>query len=79
MRQWAKTVDIKSIMYEAGLTVEEITLKVHALLKQELGGKDEEIDDIISEFQYSVTEESFDTMLSELYDYADEHGIWLGI
>ena len=77
MKIWKHKIDIKQFLDEDG-NLEKTKKGLIPYLKSE------KISKIISEeltdkLEFSEDIEEFDDALSELYDYADENNIWLGI
>jgi len=88
MAIWKHRLDLKTewqLRDDGKLTVQELAAKVALKLKK-VDFKDEDInfdrDDIVDEFEglsedLTVGVDDFDSVLARLYDFADEHRLWV--
>lgn len=80
-RGWAHKVNIKQFLTEDAVT-EEIGQNVVAELKKADPFQGEDAADILYDLLDAAKEgdtELFNYMLDAVYDYADEHRVWLGL
>lgn len=75
--------DCKNDLHNDDLTLSEKAKSISDQLTPVLDlmreGRDRDARDILEELSYAQDEEEFDDALENLYDWADEERVWLGL
>jgi len=78
MRNWARTVNIKDLIdptQPADIVADNIRIR----LVNAFGSPDFVLGNIISDLSSVGSVEECDDVLDQLYDWADDNSIWLGL
>jgi hypothetical protein len=78
MRNWKRTVNIKPVIFDDDMTVEEKGRTIALLLDAEPYFTGTFFSEEIADAGKEGDVEWFDSVLSDIYDFADDNDIWMG-